>query len=366
MRTKLLALLSLGAAGLVPAATAQEIPLTRIDIDVAQEKAEIAPTMYGVFFEDINRSADGGIYAELIFNRGFEEANLPSGCTYNPGDKRVYAPHKSVYSSPEHLRSWSIPWNIEDKHPGWTVECPADGEYSVRIDDTDHLGVEASKAMYLTIDRHAAPFRLVNSGFYGLAVEAGKKYDLRFYIKAAPGYKGGVTAEILTAQNEVIASKRFTLKGDGEWKYFEAVMKPSQTMNDGRFALRFDSAGALEIDYVSLFPQETFHNRSNGLRRDVAQFVADLKPAFIRWPGGCIVEGLTMENRVNWKTPSASPNSARASTTSGATTRPTASATTNSCNTAKTSGRRRCSSATPACRATAATATITMTRRSRC
>ena len=146
MRTKLLALLSLGAAGLVPAATAQEIPLTRIDIDVAQEKAEISPMMYGVFFEDINRSADGGIYAELIFNRGFEEANLPSGCTYNPNDKRVYAPHKSVYSSPEQLRSWSIPWNIEDTHPGWTVECPANGKYSVRIDDTDHLGVEASKA----------------------------------------------------------------------------------------------------------------------------------------------------------------------------------------------------------------------------
>ena len=93
MRTKLLALLSLGITGLIPAATAQEIPLTRIDIDVAQEKAEISPMMYGVFFEDINRSADGGIYAELIFNRGFEEANLPSGCTYNPNDKRVYAPH---------------------------------------------------------------------------------------------------------------------------------------------------------------------------------------------------------------------------------------------------------------------------------
>lgn len=87
MRTKLLALLSLGITGLIPAATAQEIPLTRIDIDVAQEKAEISPMMYGVFFEDINRSADGGIYAELIFNRGFEEANLPSGCTYNPNDQ---------------------------------------------------------------------------------------------------------------------------------------------------------------------------------------------------------------------------------------------------------------------------------------
>lgn len=110
-----------------------------------------------------------------------------------------------------------------------------------------------------------------------------------------------MTAEILTVKNEVVASKRFALKGDGEWKYFETVMKPSQTMNDGRFALRFDSAGELEIDYVSLFPQETFHNRPNGLRKDVAQFVADLKPAFMRWPGGCIVEGLTMENRVNWK-----------------------------------------------------------------
>lgn len=301
MKPTLLKLLTLGALSIASAAAAQQTPPARIDIDVAQEKAEIAPTMYGIFFEDINRSADGGIYAELIFNRGFEEANLPSGCTYNPADKRVYAPHKSVYSSPEQLRSWSIPWNVEDQHPGWSVECPAEGRYTVRIDDTDHLGVEASKAMYLGIEQYAAPFRLVNSGFYGLAVKAGKRYDLRFYIRAAAGYKGGVTAEILTADNEVIAAKRFRLKGDGEWNCFEAVMTPSQTLDDGRFALKFESAGDLEIDYVSLFPQETFRNRPNGLRKDVVQFVADLKPAFMRWPGGCIVEGLTMENRVNWK-----------------------------------------------------------------
>ena len=82
---------------------------------------------------------------------------------------------------PEQLRSSvSIPWNIEDTHPGWTVvHVPANGKYSVRIDETPtHLGVEASKAMYLSIDRYAAPFRLVNNGFYGLAVQADKKYDL--------------------------------------------------------------------------------------------------------------------------------------------------------------------------------------------
>ena len=283
------------------AVSGQDIPVTHIDIDVADERAEISPDMYGVFFEDINRSADGGMYAELIFNRGFEEKNLPSGCTYDPETKRVYAPYKSVYSSPSQMRSWSIPWDAEDKHPGWTIEASDEASWSVRIDDTDHLGVEASKAIYLYINKLSSPFRLVNSGFYGLAVKAGDKYDLRFYIKASEGYSGTVAAEILTADGKVLSTKRFSLKGDGKWKYFEGTMTPSETVNDGKFALRFDSEGSIEVDYVSLFPQETFHNRPNGLRKDVAQFVADLKPAFMRWPGGCIVEGLTMENRVNWK-----------------------------------------------------------------
>ena len=301
MKRNIHTLLMLGAAGIVSAASGQNIPQARITVDVAREEAEIAPTMYGIFFEDINRSADGGMYAELIFNRGFEEKNLPSGCTYNPEDKRVYAPYRAVYSSPEQMRSWSIPWDIEDTHPGWTIEAADGASYSVRIDDTDHLQVEGSKAMYLSIDACREPFRLVNSGFYGLAVEAGEKYDLRFYVRAADGYRGSVTAEILAADGEVLAAKRFALKDNGAWSYFEGELKPSRTVNDGRFALRFDSEGSLEIDYVSLFPRHTFHNRPNGLRRDVAQFVADLKPAFMRWPGGCIVEGLTMENRVNWK-----------------------------------------------------------------
>ena len=301
MKRNIHTLLMLGAAGIVSAASGQNIPQARITVDVAREEAEIAPTMYGIFFEDINRSADGGMYAELIFNRGFEEKNLPSGCTYNPEDKRVYAPYRAVYSSPEQMRSWSIPWDIEDTHPGWTIEAADGTSYSVRIDDTDHLQVEGSKAMYLSIDACREPFRLVNSGFYGLAVEAGEKYDLRFYVRAADGYRGSVTAEILAADGEVLAAKRFALKDNGAWSYFEGELKPSRTVNDGRFALRFDSEGSLEIDYVSLFPRHTFHNRPNGLRRDVAQFVADLKPAFMRWPGGCIVEGLTMENRVNWK-----------------------------------------------------------------
>lgn len=301
MKTSCLFSLVAGALAVV-SVDAQVIPKAKIEVDVARELAEISPDMYGVFFEDINRSADGGIYAELIFNRGFEEKNLPSSCTYNPETKRVHTPYKPVYSSPEHNRSWSVEWNIEDKHPGWTIEAPEGTEYGLEIADTDHLGVEANKAMYLDVRTlKGGAYRLVNSGFYGLAVKAGDKYDLRFYVKAHQGYRGNVTAEILTSDGKVLSSKRFSLKGDGKWKYFEGVLAPSQTMNDGKFALKFDSPGKVEVDYVSLFPQETFCNRKNGLRKDVAQIVADLKPAFMRWPGGCIVEGCTIENRVDWK-----------------------------------------------------------------
>lgn len=280
---------------------AQEVPESHITINVADERAEIAPTMYGIFFEDINRSADGGIYAEMLFNRGFEEMNLPSGCTYDSAAMRVYAPNKYVYSSPDQLRSWSIPWNIKDTHPGWTIEAGDKVRYDMKIGKTQPQEVEGSKSMYLDILDCPSPLRVVNSGYYGLAVQKGKKYDLVFYLRTTKSYSGNVTAEMLTSGNQPVASNEIHIKSDGQWHKYECTLQPGFTMNDGKFALKFNTKGSLEIDYVSLFPQETFKNHKNGLRKDVAQFVADLKPAFMRWPGGCIVEGLTMENRVKWK-----------------------------------------------------------------
>lgn len=277
------------------------IPEANITVDVANTKAEISPTMYGIFFEDINRSADGGMYAELIFNRGFEEMNLPSGCRYDAETKRVYAPYKPVYSSPEQLRSWSIPWNIDDTHPGWTVETDQDAVYNLKLADTTPQHVEGSKSMYIDISKFTNTFCLVNSGFYGLAVEKGKKYDLAFYLQAKENFVGDINAEIRNSDKTVIASHPIKIKNDGKWHKYECTLIPLQTINDGTFALNFGSTGNIAVDYVSLFPQETFCNHKNGLRKDVAQFVADLKPAFVRWPGGCIVEGLTMENRVKWK-----------------------------------------------------------------
>ncbi len=268
-----------------------------ISVDISKETTEISPDLYGVFFEDINRAADGGLYAEMIFNRGFEEANLPSSCTYRDG--RVYTPYKPVYSSPEHSRSFSIPWDITDTHPGWTVNTKSVVKDTIM--PTDHLGVPDSKVMFLDIQKYSAPVRLENTGFYGLAVEKGKKYDLRMYLRAFKGYTGTVTAEILSKDGKVLASKAFAMPGNGKWQFFEGTLTSPVTMNDGKFALKFNSKGKVEVDYVSLFPRETFKGRKNGLRKDVAEYIATLNPAFMRWPGGCIVEGLTMENRVDWK-----------------------------------------------------------------
>lgn len=285
---------------LVPTvALAQSKTEAVIRVDVNRETVEISPDLYGVFFEDINRASDGGLYAEMIFNRGFEEANLPSSCVFKDG--RVYSPYKAVYSSPEHKRSFSIEWDNSDPHPAWVVDAPAGSEFTESVEPTDHLGVEDSKVMVLDIRKYTAPVRLVNSGFYGLAVQEGKDYDLRMYLKASGGYKGTVTAELLSSEGKVLASKSFRLPGNGKWQYFEGTLTSPVTMNDGKFALSFNSKGRIEADYVSLFPRETFRGHRNGLRPDVAEYIASLRPAFVRWPGGCIVEGMTMENRVDWK-----------------------------------------------------------------
>jgi len=272
--------------------------VTEVTIDAGKELAEIAPTMYGVFFEDINRSADGGMYAELIFNRGFEENNLPSTFTYRDG--RAWAVPGHIYSNPSEERQWSIPWDIDNTHPGWTIEdngC----EYTLSVEDTDHLGVRDSKVMKINIAKIGKPLKVVNSGFFGLHVKAGDKYNAKMYVKASKGYKGSIVAQIRNSEGRVLASKKFALNGNGKWNCFKGALVPDETVSDGTFALVLDSEGEVELDYISLFPEKTFMNRPEGLRQDVAQFVADLKPAFMRWPGGCIVEGCTMENRVDWK-----------------------------------------------------------------
>lgn len=263
-----------------------------LTVDYSQKGAEVNPKMYGIFFEEINHSGDGSLYAELVRNRNFEEHVLPSGMTYKDG--HAHAPHSENYMRGGYS-DWKIRWDADSlKMIGWSVTGQAD--YDVVSERPLHPNTP--NAMKLQMKE--AGVVLANEGYWGLPVVGGDKYDLRFYVNAAD-YPGNVTAKVVSAEGVVLSETPFEIKTRGEWQEYTAEITPNGTDYKGFLQLVFDAPGTVYVDYVSLFPQKTFKGRKNGMRADVAQLLADLKPGFVRWPGGCIAEGATYENRVKWQ-----------------------------------------------------------------
>ena len=272
-----------------------------IRIDLSQRGAVVSPDLYGIFFEEINHAGDGGLYAELVQNRGFEEHVLPSSMTYRDG--KAYAIDAMNYEH-RNNRNWNIGWNMESKKmQGWRVEgdkCDVTGEV---VEPGKPLHPNTPHAMQLNISKmqKGGKATLVNTGYWGMGLKAGSKYDLRFYVNST-NYKGNITARIINSETgESIGSAEFKAPKSSEWTELTATLTSESTADKGALALEFDQKGTVLVDYVSLFPQETFKGRKNGQRADVAQMLVDMHPRFMRWPGGCIVEGATYENRVKWK-----------------------------------------------------------------
>jgi alpha-L-arabinofuranosidase len=235
-------------------------PKARITIDTCAAGTPVPATLHGIFFEDINYGADGGLYAELIQNRSFEHADPRYAWTaLGSGDNG--------------------PFEISDESP-----LNANNPHFARISADEGTG-----------DRG-----LVNSGFDGIALQAGEKYLVSLYARAKPAGASSVVVRLEDASGETIAVHKFsnlTLT----WQKLEAQLLSTQSIADGRLAVLVSGGGTVDLDMVSLFPQQTFKNRRNGLRRDLAQALADLKPGFFRFPGGCIVEGMDLDNAYRWK-----------------------------------------------------------------
>lgn len=265
----------------------------KIIIDYSKKGAEVNPRMYGIFFEEINHSGDGALYAELVRNRNFEEAVLPSGTIYRDGF--AYCPHLPNYAN-GNCTDWKIRWNADSlKMIGWHVS----GDAGYDVVDECQLHPNTPNAMRLVMNKPGV--QLVNEGYWGIPVKQGDNYNLRFYV-CATDYNGTIKAKLIANDGSLLSEAKFgKVKSGGRWTEYKGVLKASSTEYNGKLALEFDAPGTVYVDYVSLFPQKTFKNRQNGLRADVAQLLADLKPGFVRWPGGCIVEGMTFENRVKWK-----------------------------------------------------------------
>ncbi len=260
-----------------------------VQADLTAAPRAVSPMLWGLFYEDINHAADGGLYAEQVKNRVFEDGSLAPGCRIE-GDELV---------SPT---GWKMPLrDCADPLTGWAVVAEGGAEAELALDDATPFDIASPHNGRLTVTK-ASPGRagLANTGYWGIRARKDAAYTLSFHARAQ-GFAGTLTATIESADGaRTYASAPFEPRS-GDWTRFEARMICSDTDPRARLVLAADQPGVLWLDGVSLFPEDTWKGRPNGLRPEIAEMLAALKPAFLRFPGGCIVEGFTPETAWNWK-----------------------------------------------------------------
>lgn len=275
MNRKLL-ILVLSALGAASQAHAAGV----ITVDLAAPPKPISPDLVGAFFEDLNYAADGGLYAELIQNRSFE------------------------YSATEQA-AWG-PFSF------WELVKRGEGDGNLGLGDARPVHVNNPHYLILNVLKPGTGVGIANQGFDQIPVEAGKSYQASFWAyQAYMGRKWGapgadqakpmpVTVRLESSGGEVLAEASVEVSGR-TWRKHAVSLTPNRAEPAARFVLLAHEAGGLAIDMVSLFPQDTFNGRANGLRRDLAEAVADLKPRFLRFPGGCLVHGPGIRHYYDWK-----------------------------------------------------------------
>lgn len=235
--------------------------MTSIKVDTVKIHNEISPLLYGIFFEDINYAGDGGLYAELISNRSF-----------------------SYYDDKG---------SIEMHMLGW--ETSGNAAFEIRT----AAPLNSANKHYAYVKANAGE-GLKNTGFCGegFAVKKGSVYNFSCIARAAEGCN--IEIRIRDSKNNIIAGESLTLSS-AEWsKYALAIAAPC-SIKHAYLEIAFTDGGEAEFAFVSLFPQNTYKEHENGLRADLARMLEDLRPKFVRFPGGCIVEGRSFDTMYRWK-----------------------------------------------------------------
>jgi alpha-L-arabinofuranosidase len=236
---------------------------TVIKVDAGKSLATVQPTMWGIFFEDINLGADGGLYAELVKNRSFE---------------------------------------FRKPLMGWTVKQEKVAEGSVLVQNREVTNL--SNPRYIQVkatNANKQNFGIVNEGFRGMGIKKGLRYDFSLtYRQPQAGIK--LNIELVNNKNEVIgeASLVPTVWGN-EWNKQSVSFYSNDSASKAKLNIWFEGNGRIDLDMVSLFPGDTWKKRPGGMRADMVQLLADMKPGFLRFPGGCVVEGYNLSERYQWK-----------------------------------------------------------------
>ena len=235
----------------------------KINVDAANPGIKVSPNLYGIFFEDINHAADGGLYAELISNRSFEDS--------------------------------------DNAIPTWRTSASNGASITSQLVSKALLNNAQGKALQITVKADkAATASLINEGFWGINAVQGRTYKLSLFAKG--NYKGGLKARLISADGKTVYAETIVDAAIGKkWNKYTAELTANANDPKAQFELVFDGKGTVTLDVVSLFPP-TFMNRPNGLRPDLAQLLYNIRPKFVRFPGGCYVEGQeSPENAFHWE-----------------------------------------------------------------
>lgn len=234
-----------------------------IKINTDKPKFDISPTLYGLFFEDINHSADGGLYSQLLQNNSFEYSNK--------------------------LDSWTVLKESDD----------SDG--TVDVINEQPLNDKNTNYARITVTKPGKGVGIINSGFKGIAVKKNAKYDFSLWGRASKSEKISLKIQLENSNGKVISDVK-TIEGfTNKWTSYETELVANSEDKDSRLVVYTQDSGSIDLDMVSLFPQDTWKGEKYGLRKDLAQMLYDMKPKFLRFPGGCIVQGKEQEDMYEWK-----------------------------------------------------------------
>jgi alpha-N-arabinofuranosidase len=237
-----------------------------ICIETADRVGKVSPLLYGLMTEEINHCYDGGLYAELVQNRAFlDDANAPAH---------------------------------------WSVVQSGSSTAAITLDNNQPLNAALPVALRLDVKEASkgAPAGIANEGYWGIPVQAHTRYKASFYAKAAHGFSGSVKVSIKSEDGLTVYAEGEVSGLSGEWSKYEVLLETGAVVpsSKARYVLTISQPGTIWFSLVSLFPP-TWKDRPNGLRKDLMQMLVDLKPKFLRFPGGNYLEGNTIETRFDWK-----------------------------------------------------------------
>lgn len=231
----------------------------QFDINTTKVGAPIPSTMYGIFFEDINYAADGGLYAELIKNRSFE--------------------------FPDHYAGWTISGKVSIKDDGPFDRNP----HYVRLAPSGHR------------EKHTM---IENEGFFGIGVKENADYRFSVWARVPDGGTAKLWIDLVDnatmTNDQKICNVSLDVTGK-EWKKYSVVLKSKRTFDKAHIRIWGDAKVTTDLEHISLFPVDTYKGHENGMRKDLAESLEQLHPGVFRFPGGCIVEGTDLVTRYQWK-----------------------------------------------------------------